>query len=131
MIRRNFSLAVQSQILARATDSAGMVKCERCKFWCKARKNYQIDHVIPEAMRPDADKTRPLVASEGQILCLKCHGRLKTLADLADIAKAKAREAAHKGLKRPGKGGFEKSEREPKPALVVAEGRPGMARRYQ
>jgi hypothetical protein len=131
MKRRNFTLAVQGQILARATDASGMVKCEHCGFWCKSRKNFEFDHIVPEALRPEADKVRPLTAAEGQLLCLKCHRRLKTLADMADIAKAKHREAAHKGLTRPGKGKFPRREQDAKPPLVVVLGRPGMARRYQ
>jgi hypothetical protein len=93
--RREFSQSDRIAIVGRASDGAGRVHCERCGAWCKRRADYQIDHVVPEGMRPDADLARKLTPADGQLLCVAvCHPG-KTKADKGDIGEAKRREARH------------------------------------
>jgi hypothetical protein len=128
MIYRRFSVAVQIGVLGRATDSSGRVHCDRCGIWVKSRAEYEIDHVIPEGMRPEADKQKPLTMADGQLLCrANCHRAEKTPEDVAQIAQAKRREAYHKGIKRPGKAS---QERLPKRLTKRAAGPPRIAREY-
>jgi len=91
---RLFPRAVKKQIIARATID-GRVTCERCGAWCKTRKDFEIDHVIAERMRPEADKKRNLRAADGQLLCTAVCHRAKTAKDKGFIAEAKRREARH------------------------------------
>jgi hypothetical protein len=128
--RREFTTADVVAIVLRATDEAWKVHCERCGTWCKSPKDRQIDHVIPEAMRPLADMARRLRPADGRLLCLACHAE-KTPRDLGDIAEAKRREAYALGVERPGKRKLWVLERKPKPPLAVAPGPVGMARRYR
>ena len=87
---------------------------------------FAIDHVNPDAMQ--TDKSNPLTAAEGQLLCLPCHAE-KTKADVSDIAKAKRVEAIHLGVKPPAPRGFAKVSKE-KPPMRVASGVPEIARRF-
>lgn len=130
-VRREFPLSVQKAIVLRATDPAGMVRCERCGAWCKTRKDYEIDHVISEGIRPAADKERRLKAADGQLLCAAVCHKSKTKADKGDIGQAKRREAKHAGLKAPGKVEIAQPKKKAKPELRVARGVVGMARRYR
>ena len=92
-LRRPFPREVQAVIIWRATDADGKVKCERCGAWMKSRAYYEIDHVISEGVRPEADKKRKLTAADGQLLCRAvCHAA-KTEDDKGAIAKAKRLEA--------------------------------------
>jgi hypothetical protein len=126
--RREFSIACQVAIIQRATDSSGRVHCERCGVWCKSRKDYEIDHVLPEGMRPSADLKRKLVAADGRVLCRACHPQ-KTRRDQGDIAEAKRREAAALSVVRPGKRRiWWRSGRDQRPPLRVAAGVPRLAR---
>jgi hypothetical protein len=122
--RRNFSPAARLAIIKRATDSSGRLHCRACGVWIKSRRDFEIDHLICEGVRPPADKGRRLTAADGQLLCLQCHQR-KTARDLGDIARAKRREAAHFGAT------ARTTDKPEKPPLSVAEGAPGMARRFQ
>ena len=100
--RREFSVALQIAIQTRARDSSWRIHCEACGKWCAKRAAYQIDHVIPEGMRPLVDLQKKLVAADGQLLCLECHDK-KTDADKASIGLAKRQEAYHLGIEKPGK----------------------------
>jgi hypothetical protein len=130
--RREFTIADQVAIVRRATDSSWRIHCERCGVWCKSRKDYAIDHIIAEGMRPEADRKRKLTPADGQLLCVAvCHPP-KTRAEKGDIAEAKRREAAELGIERPGKSRFLRPpRREKKPTRPVADGTPAMARRFQ
>lgn len=100
---RKFSRPVMVAIIRRATGEDGKARCERCGLWVKKRSEYEIDHVLAERMRPEADKCRPLVAADGQLLCTAvCHPE-KTGDDVGYIAEAKRREAYHLGIAKPGK----------------------------
>lgn len=130
MTRREFSIADLVAIVTRATDEAGKVKCERCGAWCKSRKDYEIDHILAEGMRPKADLKRKLTPADGQLLCVAvCHPK-KTKRDKGDIAEAKRREGAALSLMRPGKRKlWWRSGKDQKPPLRVAPGAPALMRR--
>jgi HNH endonuclease len=87
---RKFPVDVALLITRRATDSSGRVHCEACGIWLKSRRDWQIDHVISEGVRPAADKKRRLVAADGQLLCLACHA-----------AKTSARSRGPSAARRP------------------------------
>lgn len=90
--RREFTQLDRIAIRGRASDGAGRVFCERCGAWLKRKSDYQIDHVIPEGMRPLADLKRKLTPADGQLLCVAvCHPQ-KTAEDKGDIGEAKRRE---------------------------------------
>ncbi len=126
MSRREFSKAVKLQIIKRATPAGTLAPpwCEECGSMAF---KWAIDHIDPDAMQ--IDKSKPLTAADGQLLCLPCHAE-KTKADVADIAKAKRVEAAHLGAKAATPRGFAKVSKE-KPPLRVASGVPEIMRRFQ
>jgi hypothetical protein len=95
MSRREFTKAVKVEIIKRANRNGDRVYpwCEKCG---QMAVRFQIDHRDPDALQ--IDKSRPLTASDGWLLCIPCHSE-KTAKDVADIAKAKRREAAHLGAR--------------------------------
>ena len=95
-MRREFSHAVRVEIIKRAEARLAYPACENCGVPTQLR--FQIDHRDPDAMQ--IDKSRKLTAADGWLLCIPCHAA-KTAKDVADIAKAKRREAAHLGARRP------------------------------
>ena len=129
--RREFTQGDKIAIRGRATDAGGRVHCEGCGAWCRKKADYQIDHVIPEGMRPAADLARKLTPADGQLLCVAvCHPR-KTEADKGDIGKAKRLEAAELGVKPPPRRKINWGhERQAKPPLKVANGKPRLSREY-
>ena len=92
--RREFPDRIRLQILKRAMDENGRVRCEGCGGVLKA-KAYEFDHRIAEALV--VDKTKALTAEDGQLLGPCCHRGEdgKTAKDVAVIAKAKRRERNH------------------------------------
>lgn len=99
MTYRRFSKRARAEIGSRG-------RCERCGAACPTRADYQVDHIIPEALRlADA---RPLTCDDGQLLCLDCHDA-KTKRDVAEIARAKRLAAKHR---------------------IVAQGESNIARRW-
>lgn len=125
MSRREFTRNQREQIVDRAKNEAGQICCEMCGL-VLAGKPYEIDHVIAEALRPEADKKAPITIAEGQLLGKECCHRSedgKTARDVKAIAKSKRQNAKHLGIAAPkqtivGKG-FPKSpkshNRVPKP----------------
>lgn len=97
--RREFPDRIRLQILKRAMDANGRVRCEGCGGVLKA-KEYEFDHRIAEALV--VDKSRPLTADDGQLLGYCCHRGEdgKTNDDVARIAKAKRQERGQLGLRR-------------------------------
>jgi hypothetical protein len=129
--RREFTLSDRIAIRGRATDSQGRVHCERCGRWCPKKADYQIDHVVPEGMRPLADLQRKLTPADGQLLCVAVCHPVKTKDDRGDIGEAKRREAAHLGIERPKRRKINWGHSsEPKPKLKVAAGKSRIAREY-
>jgi hypothetical protein len=94
--RREFTKAVKVEIIKRAIPQGTRAPpwCEKCDAMAY---RFEIDHRDPDAMQ--IDKSKPLTAAEGWLLCIPCHSE-KTAKDVADIAKAKRREASHLGAKR-------------------------------
>lgn len=87
MSRREFPKAVKVAVIKRALKD-GVIRCEECHG--EASK-HEIDHVNADALTgtPTIDNAR--------LLCKPCHAA-KTKSDVAVIAKAKRREAAHLGV---------------------------------
>jgi hypothetical protein len=129
--RREFTVSDRIAIVGRASDPAGRIHCERCGAWCRKKADYQIDHVIPEGMRPAADLARKLTPADGQLLCVAlCHPR-KTEADKGHIGKAVRLEAATLGVSTPPRRKINWGhERQANPKLKVANGKPRLAREY-
>jgi hypothetical protein len=124
MARREFTKAVMAQIVLRATNAQGHVVCEGCGL-VLGKRPYHIDHTIPDALTVEK---RKLSRDDGKLLGVECCHAPKTKIDVANIAEAKRREAAHLGIKaappRPIKSApFQKSakaaKRVEKPALPV------------
>lgn len=103
MSRRNFTRNQREQIVERSKNSRGEICCESCGL-VLAGKPYEIDHIIAEGLRPEADKQKPITIAEGQLLGKECCHRGeggKTNKDVARIAKAKRQADRHLGIKRP------------------------------
>ena len=100
--RREFTRSQREDIVHRATDAVGVVRCEGCGLALK-KGAWEIDHRIPEALHPAADKTAKLTLADGQLLGFCCHRGPdgKTNADVKQIAKAKRQSVADKGIKAP------------------------------
>jgi hypothetical protein len=119
--RREFKRAVKVEIIRRSRPhQLAAPYCEKCGL---PAVTFQIDHRDPDAMQ--IDKSKPLTALEGWLLCLPCHAE-KTKKDVGDIAKAKRREANHLGARKS-----RKSPKEPKSPLVTAQGKTNLSRRFQ
>lgn len=118
MTRRNFTRNQKELIVERARDSEGVVRCERCKLALK-QGVWEIDHILAEALRPEADKQKKITIAEGQLLGKDCCHRGadgKTNQDVKLIAKGKRQYNAANGLKaKPAKKlsgpGFPKTEK--------------------
>lgn len=123
MSRREFTRNQKEQIVERSKNARGQICCERCGQ-VLGGKPHEIDHIIPEALRPEADKKAKLTIAEGQLLGKCCHRGAdgKTNKDVTQIAKAKRQYNGANGIKtKPAKplrgAGFPKSEK-PKKAVV-------------
>jgi hypothetical protein len=94
MARREFTRPQREAIRLRATNAAGEICCEGCGAVLTGKRR-EIDHIIPEALRPEADKKKPLTIAEGQLLGECCHRGPdgKTRHDVAQIAKGKRQNA--------------------------------------
>ncbi len=88
MIRRHIGTKERTRIWERFNRT-----CQMC-FRPTDIKGVDLDHHIPLEIGGDdtEENLRPL--------CRPCH-RLKTAGDATDIARAKARQAKHRGLKAP------------------------------
>ena len=87
--RVEFTRGQKEQIVERARHD-GTVYCEGCGQALKPGC-WEIDHIIAEALRPEADKKRKLTIVEGQLLGKCCHRgeEGKTNRDVKLISKAK------------------------------------------
>jgi len=91
--RRKFPPEVAAEIVRRATDNDGKIRCSVCGIWLKSSRNYEIDHIQAEGVVPPWRKARRLTAKDGQLLCKAVCHKEKTSNDQALIAEAKRREA--------------------------------------
>lgn len=96
MSRREFTRNQREAIRDRATNSRGEICCEKCGMVLTGKRR-EIDHIIPEALRPKADKKQPLTIADGQLLGECCHRGPggKTRRDVAQIAKSKRQNSKH------------------------------------
>ncbi len=95
--RREFTRSMKAEMLRRSMRGS-RIHCEGCGLDVTG-KAVEFDHVIPEALI--LDKTRPLTAADGKLLGRSCCHRApggKTAQDVADIARAKRREAKFGGF---------------------------------
>jgi hypothetical protein len=101
MSRREFTRNQREEIVERAKRE-GVICCEGCGQRLGA-KAYEIDHILAEALRPEADKQRKITIAEGQLLGKCCHRGQegKTNKDVELIAKAKRQYNRANGLTRP------------------------------
>lgn len=100
MARRNFTRNQKEQIVTRATNTDGQICCEGCGL-VLAGKPHEVDHIIPEGIRSEEDKKKPITIAEGQLLGKACCHRGpdgKTNKDVKQIAKAKRQNAKHLGI---------------------------------
>lgn len=90
MSRRNFTRDQKEQIVERSKNALGQICCEGCRQ-VLGSKPHEIDHIIPEGLRPEADKQKKITIAEGQLLGACCHRGEdgKTNKDVKAIAKAK------------------------------------------
>lgn len=98
MARREFSRAVYAEIVHRAMNAAGQIACEGCGL-VLGKKPYHVDHTDPDALQ--IDKSRKLTAADGKLLGVECCHAPKTRVDVANIARAKRREARELGIPKP------------------------------
>ena len=101
MTRREFTKAQKAEMIRRASDAKGNIFCEGCGLNVTG-KRIEFDHTIPEAMI--LDKSRKLTADDGKMLGRDCCHRApggKTAQDVANIARAKRREAVRFGIRKP------------------------------
>lgn len=101
--RREFTPTQKREIKDRAKNEIGQICCEKCHI-VLGKKPFEIDHIIPEGDRPDADKQRKLTIAEGQLLGVECCHRGpdgKTAQDQKNIAKGNRRIDKDSGIKRP------------------------------
>lgn len=121
MSRREFTRNQREQIVERSKRN-GLICCEGCNL-VLGEKPYEIDHIIAEALRPAADKQKPITIAEGQLLGKDCCHRGengKTNKDVAQIAKAKRQYNRANGLKTKVKARIPSPPKSPKPAQKPA-----------
>lgn len=102
MSRRKFTPTQRREIVIRSKNADGFICCEGCGQVLGA-KPYEIDHIIPEGLRPEADKQRKISIVEGQLLGKDCCHRGengKTKKDQKQIAKSNRQFDKSQGLKR-------------------------------
>lgn len=94
MTRREFSRDVRAGAFKRCMDGRGTPRCEGCYAALKAG-SFAFDHI-----RADGLLGEPTLAN-CQVLCTDCHSAKTREHDVPAIARSKAREASHLGIKRP------------------------------
>lgn len=99
MSRREFTRNQRESIVERSKRN-GVICCEGCGQ-VLGEKPHEIDHIIAEALRPEADKKAKLTTAEGQLLGKDCCHRGadgKTNKDVKAIAKGKRQYNRANGL---------------------------------
>jgi hypothetical protein len=100
--RREFT-PKQKECIVERSKRSGVIHCEGCGL-ALGGKPHEIDHIIAEAIRPAADKLRPLTIADGQLLGKECCHRGKngkTSKDVKLAAKARRQYAKANGVIRP------------------------------
>lgn len=93
MARREFTKTVKVEIIRRATVNGAQV-CEKCRGW--PLKAFELHHLKMDAL--EIDKRRRLTVADGALWCIPCHAE-ETAAQAPILARVKAREASHLGVK--------------------------------
>lgn len=121
MKRREFGRAAKVGMVKRATRD-GQAHCELCDAALKYRA-WDYHHTVEEELV--IDKSKPLTADDGLLVCKPCHADITRTQSVPRVAKAKRREAAALGVRKeprqaiPGRRlGYR--EREPKPPVGTA-----------
>jgi hypothetical protein len=130
MKRREFTRNQREEIVERSKRGGKDIRCEGCGQVLGA-KAYEIDHIIAEALRPEADKQKRLTIAEGQLLGKCCHRGEdgKTNKDVKAIAEAKRRYDRANGLKRPKQTIQSKNDLRTRPERDPNKGLPPLPRR--
>ena len=108
MTRREFTREQRAEMVHRAMRD-NVLRCEGCGLDLTG-KRIEFDHVIAEALI--LDKRRALTAGDGQLLGRDCCHRGpdgKTALDIDLIARAKRREAGHRGFGKGRSAGLRKA----------------------
>jgi len=99
--RREFDTKTKTEIIERAKDEMGRIRCEGLSYrspercYAVVRKGeFQIDHIVAEWSV--TDKKKKLKASDGQILCEVCYG-IKNPKDTTEYAKNNRMKAKNLG----------------------------------
>lgn len=100
MARREFPRSVKVAAVKRAMRDS-VIYCEMCGL---PTKSVEFDHGIPDGLGGEPTLANCVVA------CPQCH-KGKTKVDVADIAKAKRREARKLGIRKNGGNGFPNRKR--------------------
>jgi hypothetical protein len=105
--RRNFKRAVRVEIAKRASVN-GVPTCEWIEssedrgfvggIRCACIKGLDLHHKDQDALQ--VDKSRPLTANDGMLLC-KPHHKIESAKQAPILAKVLAVEARHLGVRRP------------------------------
>lgn len=97
-MRREFTPKQREAIVERSKQN-GAICCEGCGLVLSG-KTFEIDHIIPEGLRPSADKKNKLTIAEGQLLGRCCHRGPdgKTAKDIKQIAKGNRQFKKANGL---------------------------------
>lgn|SRR5574340_165682 len=130
MKRREFSRAAKVAMVKRAMKD-GCACCELCAAPMKTGR-WEYHHTVEEELV--IDKTKPLTADDGLLVCRECHKDVTATQSLPRVAKAKRREAARLGVRKTPAAkiksrGFAKVVRD-RSALPVANGVSEIARRF-
>jgi hypothetical protein len=97
-MRREFPNKVKAEIVLRAAQPDGIIKCEGCRL-VLGKKLHHIDHTLPEGLL--VDKSRPLTAADGKLLGWDCCHKPKTAVDVGQIAKStRQRDKIGLGIKK-------------------------------
>jgi len=95
MARKEFSKEVRRAAVKRAAGYCEGKLPNGCRCeWPLSLGKWAIDHINPDGLTGE-----PTLAN-AQVLCQACH-KVKTAADVKNIAKAKRRSDDHLGIKRP------------------------------
>ena len=101
-MRREFTKKLKREIIGRATDASGVVRCEGCGMDLTGKK-FEIDHIIAESLVPEWRKSEPLSQKDGQLLGECCHrgDDGKTKKDVKAAAKTKRLYDKANGISKP------------------------------
>jgi len=114
MPRQEFPEKIRDIIVERSRDEKGRICCEGCGL-VLGKKPYEIDHILEEGLRSEADRKRKLTPADGQLLGTDCCHKAKTKARVKMMRKADRQRKRDNGAKLPkqtiSNRGFPKSQK--------------------